>query len=97
MRIEIPLVGGQYISRSTAVDAQKCINLYPVFDRSGGKPLSLQPVPGLKTWIDTTIQKPVRAMYKFNSKTMYCVIGETIYKVDYLLNYTALSCQHLHH
>lgn len=90
-RIEIPLAGGQYIGRSTDVDAQECINLYPVLNKSGGKVLSLQPVPGLKTWKDTGVEKETRATYKFSATVMYSLIGDTVYKFDTDGGYTTLS------
>ncbi len=90
-RIEIPLVGGQYIGRSTDVDAQECINLYPVVNQSGGKVLSLQPIPGLKTWSDVGIEAEVRLFHKLNSVSMYAVIGNTVYKIATDGTYTALA------
>lgn len=91
-RIEIPLVGGHYIGRSTNVDAQKCINLYPVIDNSGGRPMSLQPVPGLKTWKNLMQSDvPIRAMYKFSTTVAYVIAGRTVYKLDTSANATALA------
>lgn len=92
-RIEIPLVGGQYIGRSTDVDAQECINLYPVLDRSGGRVLSLQPVPGLVTHADPSLAgtREVRGFIKFNEIVAYVVISNIVYKMDTLGNLTALA------
>jgi hypothetical protein len=91
-RIEIPLVGGHYKSRTLKVDAQECINLYPIIDKSGGRFASLLPVPGLKEWVDTTVEdKAVRAEFKFSDTVLYVLIGNTVYNIDQAGTYTAIA------
>jgi len=89
-RIEIPLVGGHYKSKTLKVDAQECINLYPVIDKSGGRFASFQPVPGLKEWVDTGIAKEIRAEYNFNG-FMYVLVGDTVFKFNTNKNFTTIA------
>lgn len=91
-RIEIPLVGGHYKrkKKSIKIDAQECINLYPVVDQSGGRVASLHPVPGLKEWNDTGVVKETRALFKFSKTIMYSVIGASVFTNDVNGNYVLL-------
>ena len=45
--MEIPFIGGAYLGRSSNLDSQRCKNLYPVVDKQGGRPLTLEGTPGL--------------------------------------------------
>jgi hypothetical protein len=50
--LDIPdFIGGSYKGYSTVVNAQRCVNWFPVLDREGGKPITLQGTPGLKQFI----------------------------------------------
>lgn len=89
-RIEIPLIGGHYKSKQLVVDAQECINLYAVIDKSGGKFASFNPVPGLKEWVDTGISKEVRGEYVFGIYN-YVLVGNTVLKFDANKNFITLS------
>jgi len=46
-RIEVPFIGGGYLGRSLNIDSQRCVNLYPVADKEGGRVLTLDGTPGL--------------------------------------------------
>ena len=80
-RIEIPLVGGHYKSKTLIVDAQECINLFPVVGQSGGRVASLHPVPGLKEWTNTTEESSVREIFRFSSTKLYAVIGIKVFSI----------------
>ena len=45
--MEIPFIGGAYLGRSSNLDSQRCKNFYPVVDKQGGRPLTLEGTPGL--------------------------------------------------
>jgi hypothetical protein len=46
--MEIPIIGGAYADRSTDLNAQACINLFPIVDKQDGKKvLSLRGTPGI--------------------------------------------------
>lgn len=83
--MEIDFIGGAYTGRSTDVNAQKCINLYPVLDAQGGKPLSLVGTPGLKVWCTLgNAPSDVRGMIVANvgnSEKLYVVADNDFYEV----------------
>lgn len=87
---EIPFIGGAYESRSPNVDAQRCVNLYPVLDKEGGKPISLSPTPGLKVWANVSKSYENRAGCAHN-EYLYAVIGNTVYRFDVSGNYVELA------
>lgn len=49
--MEVPFVGGGYLGRSSNLDPQRCVNLYPELDKTGGKPECLIGTPGLPPWV----------------------------------------------
>ena len=69
--VAIPFVGPTYTSRSTTLDAQRCINLYLEEDQGqGGKssPAALYGTPGLTeryalTFPQGSVAKPIRALF----------------------------------
>lgn len=89
--MKIPFIGGAYLGRSPNVNAQECVNLYPVVDKEGGKVLALYPCPGLKPWLDLDLEdKPSRAMHIMNGY-LYEVIGNTVYRVAADKTYLAMT------
>lgn len=85
--MELPFVGGAYTGKSTNVNVQQCINLFPVIDNRGGKVTTfLHGTPGgllfstLAEESDTTVN---RGMYTFNN-ILYTVLGEEVYSVTAL-------------
>ena len=79
--MQIPLIGGAYSERSPDLNAQTCVNLYPVTGGPDGRTVSaLYSTPGLRrfTTIGTT---PVRGMHRFGG-LLLAVSGDTLYKVD---------------
>ncbi len=79
--MEINFIGGAYLGRSPNVNAQECVNLYPVVDKEGGKVLALYPTPGLKLWLNLDLDdNPTRATYVMDNY-LYAVIGNTVYRI----------------
>jgi len=78
--MEIAFISGAYKGRSSNVDAQECVNLYPVVDKVGGKVLSLYPTPGLKSWLDIIDDLETRETH-IMGVYLYAVIGDTVYRV----------------
>lgn len=91
-RIPIAIVGGHYIGKATEVDAQECINLYPVNDTSGGKKRSLHPTPGRVIWKDFSLSgKPIREMHRVNDTEAYVICHSSVYKIDQTGSETLLA------
>jgi len=79
--MQIPFIGGAYKGRSTDLNAQVCINLYPEIDRQEAKNIrALIGTPGLKSFCDTSVSDPVRGFHVMGDH-LYTVIGNTLYKV----------------
>jgi len=80
--MKIPIVGGAYTAKSTNLNAQKCINWYPVVDKEGAKePTALYPTPGLKTWKDTGSGTEIRGMIVMGDY-VYVTSGTSVYRID---------------
>jgi hypothetical protein len=80
--MEIPFVGGAYLDRSTNLNAQRCVNLYPVLDKEEGKvPIALYGTPGLKSFANIGVTSPVRGMIVAGS-FLYAVCGSGFYRID---------------
>lgn len=89
--MEIPFVGGAYKGRSTNLNAQECVNLYPVIDQEGGKSvLSLQGTPGLKEWCDIGTPREVRGFHVMGG-SLYALVGNKLYRITSAAVATALS------
>lgn len=82
-RTPIPFVGGSYEGRSTNINAQRCVNFYPVLDQQGGKvPVALMGTPGLVEFCDTgNASSAVRGMFGLDSY-LYAIVGTTAYRID---------------
>ena len=51
--MQIPFVGGAYKTFSKNLNAEECINFFPVMDKTGGKtPAALRGTPGLLEWLE---------------------------------------------
>ena len=81
MRIEIPIIGGAYTARSLNLNAQKCVNLYPVISDKGSKPAGLYGTPGLVEFCDPSDARVVRGAHAFGDY-LYAVIGDTFYQIN---------------
>jgi hypothetical protein len=79
----IPFVGGAYTARSTNLNAQTCINLFPVVDNQDAKSvLSLAGTPGLDLFatMEDDVGVCVRAAYSVSNK-IYAVVNANVYVV----------------
>jgi hypothetical protein len=83
--MQIPFVGGAYLNRSSNLNIQNCINLFPVIGSAAEQakvPVSLRGTPGLTSIYRpiATTGLPVRAMYSIGTK-LYAVIKEKVYSL----------------
>lgn len=77
--MQIPFVGPAYAGRSSNINAQRCVNLFPELDGGGGKAVAaLVGTPGLELF--TTLPAPVRGMRAFNG-SLYAVAGSLFYSI----------------
>lgn len=75
------LIGGSYQERSLPFDAQRTINLYPVFDESGREPAALYGTPGLSSF-STPGTGIGRACFASANGRAFTVVGGTLYELD---------------
>jgi hypothetical protein len=79
--MRIDFVGPSYTERSPDLNAQTCVNLYPVAGGPGGKDVAaLYGTPGL-TRFTTIGTAAVRGMHEFGA-FLFAVSGTTLYRVD---------------
>jgi hypothetical protein len=79
--MEIPIVGGAYLGRSSNLNAQVCQNLYPILGGPGGKKVvALANTPGL-TEFASLGEGEIRALDVMGDY-LFFVKGDRVYKVD---------------
>lgn len=78
--MKIPFVGQAYTARSTNLNMQRCINLYPEMDPTGKWVSALFGTPGLDLLVAVGAG-PIRASNVMGS-LLYVVSGNTLYSVD---------------
>ena len=79
--MNIPFVGGAYKTFSKNLNAEECINFFPVIDKTGGKtPTALRGTPGLLEWLDLSDVAEVRNVALVRNYS-YWVCGDTVYQV----------------
>jgi hypothetical protein len=80
---QFPLVGGAYTSRSLKLDAQRCVNFYPVLGESGTAKAvrALFGTPGLRRLATLDGAGGLRALYRPSSGDAIAVQGSTVYRV----------------
>jgi hypothetical protein len=89
--VQIPFIGGAYKGRSTNMNAQECINLYPVMDKMEAKNVrALVGTPGMALFSDPSVTAMVRGLHVIDT-TLYAVVGNTLYKVTTGGTATAVS------
>lgn len=78
-----PLVGGAYLSRSLNLDAQRCINFYPVLGESGTAKvvIALFGTPGKRRLVTLAGSGGIRATHKPTSGSSIVVQGSRVYRV----------------
>lgn len=82
--MQIPFVGASYKSRSSNLDAQACINLFPVLGESGTAkaPIALYGTPGTRPILNLD-DYPVRGMHvPTNGTDAIVVAGDSVYRVS---------------
>jgi hypothetical protein len=85
--VKLPIVGQAYTSRSKSLNAQRCVNLYPVLDSQGGKNVgALYGTPGLDL-LATLPKSPIRGALTGKDGYLYVVAYDTFYQVDLNGNY----------
>ena len=79
---QFPLVGGAYQSRSLNLDAQRCLNLYPVLGESGtAKSVrALFGTPGLRR-LATLAGGAIRGLYRPSTGDAIAVAGYNVYRL----------------
>lgn len=85
---QIPFVGAAYQARSKNLDAQACINLYPVLGESGTAKAvaALYGTPGTRPLV-LLADGPVRGIHvPTNGGHMIVISGATVYRVDVARN-----------
>jgi hypothetical protein len=90
--VETSFIGGAYQGRSLNLNAQQCINFYPVIDQQDGKSvIALFGTSGLKPFADLNRDgEEGRGLHVFGDN-LYVVSGNTVYKVDGGGTATAIS------
>ena len=78
--MKIGLVGPSYQEFSLPFDAQRSVNLFPVFDDMGKEVAALYGTPG-RTRFSTCGTGPVRAMFASSNGRAFLVSGNTLYEV----------------
>lgn len=81
--MQIPFIGGAYTSRSSNINAQTCINLFPVINNQEAKAvIALYGTPGLDSFSSLISGEDyvVRAIYVANN-TLYAVVNAQVYSV----------------
>lgn len=82
--MQIPFVGAAYESRSTNLDSQRCVNLYPERDESGqGKSVAaLYGTPGTRLLVTLPGTGGIRGQHTPATGDMIAVQGNKVYRVS---------------
>jgi hypothetical protein len=81
--MQIPFVGGSYAARSSNLNAQSCINWFPVVDNQDAKVvLAMYGTPGLELFatLNAGVGQCVRAMYA-TTTLLYAVVNANVYSI----------------
>ena len=78
--MKIGLVGQTYQQRSLPFDAQRTINLWPIFDQTGKEVSALYGTPGLSLFATAGAQAHRQAFTSSNGRCFF-VAGSTLYEV----------------
>lgn len=78
--MKIGLVGQTYQQRSLPFDAQRTINLWPVFDQTGKEVSALYGTPGLSLFATNGAAANRQAFTSFNGRCFF-IAGATLYEV----------------
>lgn len=91
--MQIPFVGPAYSVRSSNLDAQRTVNLYPVMDETGeGKSVkALYGCPGTRLLVTLPGSGGIRAAYRPASGDAIVVQGASVYRVNAAWSYTLVG------
>lgn len=78
--MRIGLVGPSYTQRSLPFDAQRTVNLFPVFDEQGKEVAALYGTPGLELF-STAGNGPIRGGFISTNGRAFFVSGDSLYEV----------------
>lgn len=78
--MKVGLVGPSYTQRSLPFDAQRTVNLFPVFDDQGKEVAALYGTPG-KSFFGTAGSGPVRYGFVSSNGRMFVVSGNKLYEI----------------
>ena len=87
--MKIPFVGGAYSGPSTNLDSQICQNLYPVFDKEGGKVAAMRNTPGL-TLLSQATNGEVRGI-EVMEDNLYAVIEDRLFRFNSTGSYILIA------
>src|SRR5438067_9543294 len=90
---QIPFVGASYRERSSNLDAQACINLFPVLGESGTAKTgqALYGTPGTRPLVAAPTG-PVRGMHRPSDGSAAIVVsGSTVYRLSLKMELTAIG------
>ena len=79
--MKIGLVGASYQQRSLPFDAQRTINLFPVFDEQGKEVAALYGTPGLQSFTTAGVG-PIRGGFTSTNGRVFVVSGSAFYEID---------------
>lgn len=78
--MKIGVVGPSYTQRSLPFDAQRTVNLFPVFDEQGKEVAALYGTPGLELF-STAGNGPIRGGFISTNGRAFFVSGDSLYEV----------------
>lgn len=79
--MKIGLVGPSYEQRSLPFDAQRTINLYPVFDEQGKEVAALYGTPGLEEFTSAGTG-PIRKVFASSNGRVFAISGDKLYEIS---------------
>jgi len=81
--LKIGLVGSSYNQRSLPFNAQRMINLFPIFDEQGKEPAALYGTPGF-SYFTTAGDGPIRASFASTNGRVFFISGVKLFEIDSL-------------
>lgn len=79
--MKIGLVGPSYQQSSLPFDAQRSINLFPVFDEQGKEVASMYGTPGLE-YFSMAGTGPIRKTFYSTNDRAFCISGNKLYEIS---------------
>lgn len=79
--MKLGVVGPSYQQRSLPFDAQRTVNMFPIFDEQGKEPASLLGTPGLELFASAGLG-PIRGCFSSANGRAFFISGQDLYEVD---------------